>query len=47
MEILLKVFLFYDFKFCKYGVVAIDGGHAYLRRCGNHENWEELSEIEE
>ncbi len=37
----------YDFKFCKCGAVAVDGGHDYLRRCGNRENWEELSEIEE
>ncbi len=37
----------HDFKFCKCGAVAVDGGHDYLRRCGNRENWEELSEIEE
>ncbi|WP_418265471.1 DUF7695 domain-containing protein [Faecalibacterium sp. 9] len=23
---------------------AVDGGHEYLRRCGNPEDWEELSE---
>lgn len=34
----------HDFKFCKCGAVAVDGGKDYLRRCGNHEEWEELSE---
>lgn len=34
----------HDFKFCKCGAVAVDGGKDYLRRCGNLENWEELSE---
>ena len=36
----------HDFKFCKCGAVAVDGGHEYLRRCGNLENFEELSEYE-
>ena len=35
-----------DFKFCKCGAVAVDGGNDYLRRSGNLENWEELSEYE-
>ena len=35
----------HDFKYCKCGAVAVDGGHDYLRRCGNQEDWEELSEI--
>ena len=26
----------HDFKFCKCGTVAVDGGHDYLRRCGNY-----------
>ena len=34
----------HDFKFCKCGAVAVDGGKDYLRRCGNREEWEELSE---
>lgn len=34
----------HDFKFCKCGAVAADGGKDYLRRCGNREDWEELSE---
>ena len=36
----------HDFKFCSCGSCAVDGGHDYLRRCGNRENWEELSEVE-
>lgn len=35
----------HDFKFCECG--AVDVGHEYLRRCGNREDWEECSEIEE
>lgn len=35
-----------DFKFCKCGAVAVDGGFDYLRRCGNLEDIEELSEVE-
>ena len=34
----------HDFKFCKCGAVAVDGGKDYLRRCGKNEDWEELSE---
>ena len=33
----------HDFRFCKFGSVAVDGGHDYLRRCGNREDWEEMS----
>ena len=33
----------HDFRFCKCGSVAVDGGHDYLRRCGNREDWEEMS----
>ena len=36
----------HDFKFCKCGAVAIDGGKDYLRRGGKREDWEELSEYE-
>ena len=36
----------HDFKFCSCGSCAVDGGHDYLRRCGNREDWEELSEAE-
>ena len=34
----------HDFKFCSCGSCAVDGGHEYLRRCGNPEDWKELSE---
>ena len=33
----------HDFKCCKCGAVAVDGGRDYLRRCRDLENWEELS----
>ena len=34
----------HDFKYCKCKVVAVDGGHDYLRRLGNHDDYIELSE---
>lgn len=34
----------HDFRFCKCGKCAVDGGKEYLRRLGNPENIEELSE---
>ena len=34
----------HDFKFCSCGAAAVDGGHEYLRRLGNREDIEELSE---
>ena len=37
----------HDFKFCKCHSCAVDGGTAYLRRCGYFEDWEDLSEVEE
>lgn len=37
----------HDFKFCKCGACAVDGGKNYLRRCGNPEDCEDMSEIEE
>lgn len=36
----------HNFKFCKCGTVAVDGGRDYLKRSGNREDWEELSEYE-
>ena len=36
----------HDFKFCSCGTCAVDGGHEYLRRCGNPEDWEELFEMQ-
>ena len=34
----------HDFKWCKCGKVAVDGGTAYLKRSGEPENCEELTE---
>lgn len=36
----------HDFKSCMCGAVAVDGGKDYLRRGGNREDWEDLSEYE-
>ena len=36
----------HDFRFCSCGLCAVDGGHEYLRRCGNQEDWEDLSETQ-
>ncbi len=33
----------HDFVTCKCGACSVDGGHDYLRRCGNREDWTELS----
>lgn len=35
----------HDFVTCKCGAVSVDGGKDYLRRSGNPEDIEELSEI--
>ena len=37
----------HDFKFCKCGAVAVDGGYDYLRRCGDLDSYEDLSVTEE
>lgn len=34
-----------DYKRCLCGAVAVDGGKDYLKRMGNEENHEELSEL--
>ena len=36
----------HDFKFCKCGAVAVDGGKDYLRRVGSKDDYEELIEYE-
>lgn len=36
----------HDFVTCKCGAVSVDGGHDYIRRCGNLEDFEDLSEYE-
>ena len=35
----------HEFKWCSCGAVAVDGGKDYLRRCGNREDYEDLSEV--
>lgn len=38
----------HDFKWCKCGAVAVDGGHEYMKRCGNPKDITELSvEVDE
>lgn len=37
----------HDFKMCRCKSVGVDGGNSYLRRTGNPEDIEELSEYEE
>lgn len=37
----------HDYVACSCGACAVDGGHDYLRRLGNPDNWEELSETTE
>lgn len=34
------------YKTCSCGACAVDGGHDYLRRYGNLEDWEDMSEVE-
>ena len=37
----------HDFKMCRCGKCAVDGGHEYLRRCGDKNvDWEELSIVD-
>lgn len=36
----------HDFVWCSCKACAVDGGHDYLRRIGNLEDWKDLSEIE-
>lgn len=35
----------HDYKMCSRGSVGVDGGHDYLRRIGDKENFTELSNI--
>ncbi len=38
----------HDYRRCKCGACAVDGGKEYLRRCApNREAFEELSEVKE
>ncbi len=36
----------HDFKWCKCGSCAVDGGKEYLRRTGDPDDYEELSIVE-
>ena len=36
----------HDFKYCLCKSIAVDGGHSYLRRLGDENDIEELSELE-
>lgn len=36
----------HDFKSCSCGACSVDGGHDYLRRVGNRDDWKEMSEIQ-
>ena len=40
----IESFTVHDFKFCSCHSCAVDGGKEYLRRCGNSEDFMELSE---
>lgn len=40
---ILESFSVHDFKMCSCGNCAVDGGHNYLRRCGELDDWEDLS----
>lgn len=37
----------HDFVWCSCKACAVDGGHDYLRRAGDHNNWTELSVTKE
>ena len=37
----------HEFVRCSCGSIAVDGGLDYLRRCGDLNNYEELSEYED
>lgn len=37
----------HDFKYCKCGAVAVDGGNDYLRRLCKEEDYEELSKVKD
>ena len=43
----IESYTIHDYKECSCGACAVDGGHEYLRRGGNREDWEDLSEVEQ
>ena len=44
---IIESYSVHDFKFCKCGAIAVDGGHDYLRRLGEREDWIDMSETKE
>ena len=36
----------HDFRWCSCGACAVDGGLEYLRRLGEREDWNEMSEFD-
>lgn len=36
----------HDFVTCHCGAVSVDGGHTYLKRTGNFDDWDDLSIVE-
>ena len=42
----IELYSVHDFKFCSCESCAVDGGHDYLRRCGNLEDFEEMTVTE-
>ena len=36
----------HDFVTCRCGAVSVDGGKDYLKRSGNRDDWEDVSEVE-
>lgn len=43
---IIESYSVHDFKFCSCEACAVDGGHDYLRRCGNPEDYEEMTVTE-
>ena len=43
---IIESFTVHDFKYGSCGACAVDGGKDYLRRCGNLEDFKDLSEAE-
>ncbi|WP_428044554.1 DUF7695 domain-containing protein [Candidatus Avelusimicrobium fimicolum] len=37
----------HDFKWCRCGRIAVDGGHDYRRRCSYRKDYEEMSIVED
>ena len=44
---IIESFTVHDFRACSCGSCCVDGGKEYLRRCGDFEDWEDVSETVE